>query len=367
MNEWILESLHLLNFKSYPEATFTFSPRINCIVGQNGAGKTNILDAIHYLSNGKSYFNAVDAQNIHHHQQFMTVEGNYIHADESEIIHLALEKGQYKKIRRNQELYKRLSDHIGLIPVVVISPSDRDLITEGSELRRKFLDASLAQTDKVYLDHLIQYHQALRQRNTMLRKGMVNDPGLVEIYDRQLVTHGIYIHEKRAAFCADFAVSVRNHYRDISGDAEQIELEYQTRVTPDGFAQLLRDALQKDMALEYTSVGIHKDDLLFTMEGRPMKKFGSQGQQKTYLIALKLAQYHFLHQHKGFKPILLLDDIFDKLDEQRVRHIIDSVSNGVFGQIFITDTHPERAEKLAGEEDFEAKIIRVERENQVVS
>ncbi|MCC5916350.1 MAG: DNA replication/repair protein RecF [Cryomorphaceae bacterium] len=360
MNEWILESLQLLNFKSYEEAQFAFGPRINCLVGQNGAGKTNVLDAIHYLSNGKSYFNAIDAQNIKHQQNFMTVEGKYLHADQREHIHLALEKGQRKKIRRNQELYKRLSDHIGLIPVVVISPSDRDLITEGSEPRRKFLDGTIAQTNTAYLDHLLQYHQVLKQRNSMLRKG-ISDESLLDIYDAQLVNHGLEIYRQRLSFCDDFAENVSQHYKEISGDAERISFAYKSKITPENYVELMQGARQKDRILEYTTVGIHRDDLAFNMDGRSVKRFGSQGQQKTYLIALKLAQYHYLHLQKGFKPLLLLDDIFDKLDASRVHHIINSVSNGVFGQIFITDTHPERAEKLAGEGGFDAKIIRIER------
>jgi len=359
MNEWTLHTLDLLNFKSYKQSLFTFSPRINCIVGKNGAGKTNILDAIYYLSTGKSYFVSTDAQTIHHNEQMMSVEGIYHHDDEDERIHVGLEKGQRKKIRRNGEVYKRMADHVGLIPVVIISPSDRDLIVEGSEARRKFLDATISQTDTSYLDHLIQYHKTLKQRNTMLRNGMGTDASLRAIYDEQMVYHGSKIYQKRHAFCAVFSPEVTSHYNAISDGAEQVTFAYKSKVNIDNYAEQLKEALAKDLAMEHTTFGVHKDDLAFDMNGRLIKRFGSQGQQKTYLIALKLAQYHYLNEHKGFRPILLLDDIFDKLDAERVHRIIERVNQGVFGQIFITDTHPERAIAIAAEEGVEANIIHV--------
>ncbi len=360
MSEWILHSLDLLNFKSYNQSLFTFSPRINCIVGKNGAGKTNILDAIYYLSTGKSYFLSTDAQTIHHDKQMMSIEGIYIHDKEEERIHVGLEKGQRKKIRRNGEVYKRMADHVGLIPVVIISPYDRDLIVEGSEARRKFLDATISQIDTAYLDHLIQYHKALKQRNTMLRNGMGSDASLRDIYDEQLVYHGGIIFQKRKAFCAQFSPEVASHYNAISDGAEQVTFSYKTKVNADDYAELLKEALSKDLVMEHTTFGVHKDDLVFNMNRRLIKRFGSQGQQKTYLIALKLAQYNYLYEYKGFRPILLLDDIFDKLDAERVHRIIERVNQGVFGQIFITDTHPERATAIAEEEGVEANIIHIE-------
>ncbi len=366
MKEWTLQSLELLNFKSYPHANFDFGARINCIVGPNGAGKTNVLDAIYYLSTGKSYFQSSDAPNIHHQQQQMSIQGLYAHDGEEERIHIGLEKGQRKKIYRNDELYKRLADHVGLIPVVMISPSDRDLIAEGGEVRRRFIDATLSQTDPVYFDHLLQYHQALKQRNTMLRNGMGKDNSLREIYDHQLVEHGLEIFKRRRAFSQTFAEDVAKHYEAISNGAEAVTFAYATKIEEDHYAEQLKEALPKDLVMEYTTFGIHKDDLKLSMDGRLIKRYGSQGQQKTYLIALKLAQYHYLHQVKGFRPILLLDDIFDKLDAERVHRMIDRVNQGVFGQIFITDTHPERAQAIAEAEGVEANIIHVERQNQPV-
>lgn len=366
MKEWTLHTLDLLNFKSYPESRFTFTPKINCIVGKNGAGKTNILDAIYYLSTGKSYFLSTDAQTIHHHQQMMSVEGLYSHDNEEECIHVGLEKGQRKKIRRNGDVYKRMADHVGLIPVVMISPSDRDLIVEGSEARRKFIDATLSQTDTSYLDHLLQYHKTLKQRNTMLRNGMGNDAALREVYDTQLVDHGVVIYEKRKSFCEAFAGEVALHYNAISDGAEHISLSYQSKINQETYASQLLNALPKDLILEYSTFGIHKDDLGFEMNGRLIKRFGSQGQQKTYMIALKLAQYHYLHNHKGFRPLLLLDDIFDKLDAERVHRIIEQVNQGVFGQVFITDTHPERAKAIAEEKGVDVHIIHVKSNNQPV-
>jgi DNA replication and repair protein RecF len=236
-------------------------------------------------------------------------------------------------------------DHVGLIPVVMISPADRDLIIEGGEARRRFLDATLSQTDTMYLDNLVRYHNVLKQRNSALRNG-VNDPGLLEVYDMQMAETGAFISRRRAEFCQQFANSVAQHYSAISDAAENVSLEYTTKVEPENYLEQLQSTIAKDRVIEHTTFGVHRDDLELLMEGRSIKKFGSQGQQKTFSIALKFAQYDYLFASKGFKPILLLDDIFDKLDARRVQQMMENVSRGSFGQVFITDTHPERVQQL---------------------
>jgi DNA replication and repair protein RecF len=343
MHEWTLLKLYLWNFKNYREAQFDFSSRINFIGGANGAGKTNILDAIYYLSTGKSYFNPSDSHSVFHGENSMSIKGEYLHDNLKEGIHLAWE-GR-KVLKRNDEKYKRLMDHVGLIPVVMISPADRDLIIEGSEARRKFLDSTLSQTDTLYLDNLVRYHSLLKQRNAALRNG-VSDPGLLEVYDIQMAETGALLSRKRAEFCQQFAHSVAQHYAAISDSAENVSLNYATKVDPEKYLEQLQSRIAKDRAIEHTTFGIHRDDLELLMEDKSIKRFGSQGQQKTFSIALKLAQYDYLYASKGFKPILLLDDIFDKLDARRVQQMVENVSRGSFGQVFITDTHPERVQQL---------------------
>lgn len=364
MQEWILKRLSLLNYKNYQDADFEFSPQINFIVGPNGAGKTNILDAIHYLSTGKSYFNPTDAQNVRHGETAMSIMGEFVHNESTERIHLAWDKR--KILKRNDEKYKRMMDHVGLIPVVVISPADRDLIVDGSESRRRFLDSTLSQIDPVYLDHLVRYHNVLKQRNALLKKG-ISDLSLLEIYDEQFVAHGIYIAKKRQSFCDEFAPQVANHYTSIADGVDAVSLKYNSKVDTDKYLEQLRLAFAKDRVLEHSTFGIHRDDLDCLLEERPIKKFGSQGQQKTFSIALKLAQFDYLMAKKGFKPILLLDDIFDKLDASRVKKMVENVSSGVFGQIFITDTHPERVEQLSNFTGLPIYSIELRRNNEMTS
>lgn len=342
-----LQRISLMNFKNIESQTFDFQEKINCFVGDNGVGKTNVLDAIYYLSFAKSYFNPVALQNIRHGEDFFMVEGNYFLNDREEKIVCSLKKGQKKVLKRNDKAYEKFSEHIGQFPLVIISPADRDLIVEGSETRRKFIDGVISQQDKVYLQHLIQYNKVVSQRNALLKYFAANrtfDALNLKIYDDQLIEHGSIIYEKRNVFLEKFVPIFNKKYQKISNDKEFVNLVYKSQLHTMSFAELLQNSLEKDKVLQYTTVGTHKDDLNFEIDHFPIKKFGSQGQQKSYLIALKLAQFQFIKEQSNVTPILLLDDVFDKLDEHRVAHIIDLVNNDEFGQIFITDTHEERTE-----------------------
>ncbi|TXG38992.1 DNA replication/repair protein RecF [Seonamhaeicola maritimus] len=344
----ILKSLSLLNYKNFDNKSFEFDSKINCIVGNNGIGKTNVLDAIYHLSFGKSYFNPVATQNIKHGEDFFVVNGEYNKEDKNEKIVVSLKRGQKKVIKRNAKAYEKFSEHIGFLPLVIISPADRNLIIEGSDTRRKFIDSVISQSDKSYLSHLINYNKILAQRNALLKYFALNhtfNADTLDVYNSQLTEYGTLIFEKRDVFLKEFIPIFKERYEGISNGNEVVDLAYHSHLFEDDLNSLLQHALNKDKALQYTSVGIHKDDLHFNIEEHPIKKFGSQGQQKSFLIALKLAQFDFIKAHSGVNPILLLDDIFDKLDEQRVSQIIKLVDDENFGQLFISDTHAERTEK----------------------
>tara|TARA_B100000795_G_C22756880_1_gene421895 strand:+ start:362 stop:1492 length:1131 start_codon:yes stop_codon:yes gene_type:complete len=344
-----LQKLTLVNFKNFNSKTFEFEKKINCFVGQNGIGKTNILDAIYYLSFAKSYFNPVAIQNIQHHKTFFMVEGDYSINERTEKIVCSLKKGQKKVLKRNGKAYEKFSDHVGQVPLVIISPSDRDLVTGGSDIRRKFIDGVISQQDKGYLQDLIAYNKILSQRNALLKYFAANrtfDPVNLEVYDDQLIIFGSNIFTKRKEFLEKFTPIFNLKYQVISNDKEQVNLIYKSQLLISSYKDLLKNSLEKDKILQYTTVGIHKDDLSFEIGDHPIKKFGSQGQQKSYLIALKFAQFDFIRQQSNLIPLLLLDDIFDKLDEFRVSHIIELVNNDEFGQIFITDTHSDRTENI---------------------
>lgn len=345
----LLKNLSLINYKNFESENFEFDAKINCFVGANGIGKTNVLDAIYHLALGKSYFNPVATQNINHEADFFVIDGSFENNDREEKIVCSLKRGAKKIIKRNGKTYDRLSDHIGLLPLVIISPADRDLIVEGSETRRKFIDGVIAQSDKIYLQNLIKYNKVLSQRNSLLKYFAANqtfDSTTLSVYNDQLSEYGTPVFEKRAAFIATFLPIFKEQYGVISGGHENISLSYESKLIDTDLSQLLEQNIDKDRALQYTSVGIHKDDLSFKIDEHPIKKFGSQGQQKSFLIALKFAQFHFMQSLAGTTPILLLDDIFDKLDENRVGHIIELVNNENFGQIFISDTHAERTENI---------------------
>ncbi|MCW5515826.1 DNA replication/repair protein RecF [Muriicola sp. Z0-33] len=344
-----LKKLSLINYKNFESGEFDFDNKINCFVGDNGVGKTNILDAIYHLAFGKSYFNPLASQNIKHGEEFFVIDGHFEKEERTEKIVCSLKRGTKKTIKRNGKIYDKLSEHIGLLPLVIISPSDRDLIIEGSDTRRKFVDGVISQSDPEYLQTLIKYNKVLSQRNSLLKFFAANhtyDETTIAVYNEQLVTFGNHIHEKRKAFIELFIPLFKEQYISISGGEEVVNLEYHSQLSKGDFLQLLTNSIDKDRALQYTSTGIHKDDLIFEIEGHPIKKFGSQGQQKSFLIALKFAQFYLIREKAKTTPILLLDDIFDKLDENRVSHIIKLVDDENFGQIFISDTHAERTENI---------------------
>jgi len=355
-----LKQLSLLNYKNLAQIEFDFDAKINCFVGKNGVGKTNILDAIYHLAYGKSYFNPLAIQNIKHGEEFFVIDALLEKKNKEEKIICSLKKGQKKTIKRNGKIYDKLSEHLGLIPLVIISPSDSDLIVEGSETRRKFIDSVIATLDNSYLQLLIQYQKTLAQRNALLKYFALNqtfDADNLSIYNEQLSNSGQLIFKKRKQFLAEFISIFEKHHINISGGNEKVALKYESQLFEKELLSLLDESLQKDRIIQHTSTGIHKDDLIFEIDGFPIKKFGSQGQQKSFLIALKLAQFEFMKKQSGELPILLFDDIFDKLDETRVQKIVTMVNDAVFGQIFISDTHAERTELIIKETHQSYKIF----------
>ena len=357
-----IKNLKLFNFKNHSEKSFDFSPEINCFVGNNGAGKTNILDALHYLSMAKSFLGNLDAQNILHESDFFAIEAEIQGEEKNDIIKVQLPKEGKKIIKKNDKTYERIADHIGFLPSVMISPYDANLISDGSESRRKFLDAMISQTDSDYLFALIQYQKTLQQRNALLKyfaKNRTFDLDSLEIYNEPLTKFGTQIFEKRQRFVASILPTIQHFYEIISKGNEKVTVIYESNLNEQNFEEILSENLEKDRVLTYTSRGIHKDDLRFVMNGNLIKKFGSQGQQKSFLIALKLAQIKRIKDITNKNPILLLDDIFDKLDDNRVSQLIELVNQQNFGQIFITDTHRERTESVVKRINEESKIFQI--------
>ena len=358
-----LKKLQINQFKNHSESVFTFSKQVNCFVGDNGAGKTNILDAIHYLSQTKSYFNHIDSQNIQFHQDYFMIKGKFEGGGTTNEIQCNLAREEGKVIRCNQKKYKRFSEHIGRFPVVVISPTDSNLILEGSEVRRKYVDITIAQYKKDYLKTLINYNKLLKQRNRLLKqfseKGYFDTVAL-ETYDNQLVALGTLIHTERTEFIKDLMPVFNRYYTTISESKEEVKLTYKSQLNDEKYSGLMKESLSKDRSTHYTQIGPHKDDILFEMNEYLIKKIGSQGQQKSFLIALKLAQFEFIKKQIGFKPILLLDDIFDKLDDKRVLKLISFVNKGVFGQVFITDTHAKRSGDILSEANIDYSIFQID-------
>lgn len=358
-----LKKLTLTNFKNYKQTDLEFSEKINCFIGDNGAGKTNILDAIYYLSFCKSYFNSIDSQNIKHEEDFFAIHGYYLQNGEKGMPVSCMQKRNTRKqFKSNKKEYERLADHIGLLPLVMTSPYDRDLINEGSEARRKYIDGVISQFDKFYLDDLLNYNKALAQRNALLKRFAENnyfDDSSLEIWNEQMAKYGQNIYEKRKQFLEDFIPIFQRYFEFISGGKEKVAVIYDSRLSENTLGDLLKESLNKDRAIRYTSVGIHKDDLDFRIENYPVKKFGSQGQQKSFVIAIKLAQFDYTREIKGFKPVLLFDDIFDKLDDSRVEKLIQLVSDNSFGQVFITDTQKRRIEKLFRKVKIDHKIYEI--------
>lgn len=360
-----LKLLSLTNFKNYEQAEIEFSPKINCFVGNNGVGKTNILDAIHYLSLTKSFFNNIDSANIRHTDEFFIISGTFNRDEEDNTIFCSFQRQKQKILKRNGKDYQRLTDHIGKYPVVMMSPADSVLITEGSEERRKFLNKIISQYNPEYLDAVLKYNKALLQRNRILKDGQF-DKDMIDIWDTQLVKYGTYIYAEREKLVEELIPVFRENYSFISKGKELVSLNYRSHLQKGGFAELLNESVEKDRVLQYTTVGIHKDDLVFEMEGYPVKSIGSQGQQKSYLVALKLSKFYYIKGKSGYSPILLLDDIFDKFDADRVEQIIRLVGNHRFGQIFITDTHQDRLQIILKDLDTEHRLFRIGENGDIV-
>ncbi len=358
-----IEEISIVNFKNIKENKVRFSPKLNCFIGNNGAGKTNMLDAVYYLSFCKSFFNSIDGLNINHAENYFMLQGNYIRGESNEIISCGLQKGQKKQFKRNSKVYKKLAEHIGLLPLVMITPSDVNLILGGSDERRKFMDGVISQYNQNYLDDLLKYNRALQQRNNLLKQFASDkyfDAELLSIWDGQLVEYGTRIHEERKKFVEKLIPVFQEYYTFISQGNEEVGLIHQSDFYKNDFEYLLKDSVPKDRIVQYTTVGIHKDDLELKLGDYPIKKLGSQGQNKTYLVALKLAQFNFIKQISELNPILLLDDIFDKLDQNRVEQIIKVVSGNEFGQIFITDTNREHLDGIIRKMETDFRIFYVE-------
>lgn len=342
-----LKRLSLINFKNIGQEDLLLSEGINCFVGDNGAGKTNFIDAIHYLSMCKSAFAMTDTQSVRHGEEFFLLEGSYERADgRSERIVCSFARRGGKTLKRNGKEYDRLSDHVGLIPVVIVSPADTALVSEAADARRRYLNGCISQLDGSYLAAVMRYNAVLSERNKYLKFG--SDEDMLLIYDRQLAEHGESIHQKRKAFVERLEPLVGQYYALLSGEREQVELVYRSELTQTPFMELLQRARQRDLANQFTTAGLHRDDLVLRIDGYPLRKYGSQGQQKSFLVALKLAQYRIVAEQKGEKPLLLLDDLFDKLDIKRVERLIELVGGEEFGQIFITDCNKTRLEAILG-------------------
>ncbi len=358
-----LKTLKLTNFKNYNTQSLTFCERINGIVGKNGAGKTNLLDAVYYLCMCKSYFGMPDSAVVRHEQDVFRVDGLFDKEEDPVHIVAKIRIRRKKELMCNDLIYSKLSEHVGVLPVVVIAPDDTQLATEGSEYRRKFLDETLSQLNRLYLRHLIQYNKVLAQRNASLKQMAKNghfDHALIETYNTQLAPAAAYIHEARREFMVDFLPVFKIFYTKISNKSEEVACTYLSALHDRQLIDLLEENYEKDKILQRTTQGIHRDNLEFIIEGKPVKRFASQGQLKSFILALKLAQYELIKQQKGTYPILLLDDIFDKLDATRIESLIDLLASDEFGQVFITDAHEERLEDIIKNKNILFKMFLVE-------
>ena len=357
-----LNKISIINYKNIVDKEYNLDPKINCFVGNNGVGKTNILDSIYHLALGKSYFNLRNDQLINKNKEFMVIDGLFDLNSKKENIVCSIKRGDKKILKRNGKTYKKFSNHIGLIPVVLISPYDNDLINEGSSERRKFIDSIISQNNKEYLINLIAYSRVIQNRNSLLKqynKSVDFDIDTIKIYDDQIIKLSEPIFMARKNFFDEFKELVIEKYDEISENQEKISIEYKSDLFDNEIKNLIENSFQKDVILQYTSSGIHKDDFIFNLDGSRIKKFGSQGQQKSFLIALKLAQFEYLKNKTGNSPILLLDDIFDKLDLIRVKKIVEIVNSTNFGQLFLSDTDRERIEKVLSSLNLSSKIFDV--------
>ncbi len=338
-----LKKLLLINFKNIHQAEIMLSEGVNCFVGDNGAGKTNILDAIYYLSMSKSAFNMSDGQSVSHGEDFFVAEGSYLSDGQRvELVNCSFSKRGGKIIKRNGKEYDRIADHVGNFPVVIVSPRDSDLITDAAEERRRYLNGFISQLDKVYLQAMMRYNAVLAERNTFLKKS--SDEAMLQIYDMQLNEHGTVVYESRRKIIEKMLPLVKEYYSLLSEDRECVDIQYRSDLGQASLSDILLRSRERDLVSQFTTSGVHRDDLVFTIGDYPLRKYGSQGQQKSFLIALKLAQYRLLAEHTGEKPILLLDDLFDKLDMRRVERLLRLVSGDDFGQICITDCNKVRLE-----------------------
>ena len=350
MENLLVHALELTHFKNHRASSWQFNPKVNIISGNNGNGKTNVLDALHYLSLTKSYLNTNDSQNITHGESMALLKAKLARKGSEHVLDLGLKKGQKKKVRLDGKEIDRLADHVGYMPVVMITPMDRDLIIDAAETRRKLMDTTVSQNDKHYLNALMAYNRALTQRNTTLKYFASNrtyDAEMIGLYNEQLAHNASIIFEARKAFASGLLPLLTHYYHLLSGDKETVGVRYKSALHESSMTDLLTENESKDRVLQYTSSGTHRDDLVFHLGEHPIKRVGSQGQQKSFLIALKLAQFEITKRHLGMPPLLLLDDIFDKLDEGRVANLLSLVHTEEFGQIFITDTHPERMLELS--------------------
>lgn len=356
-----LKQLKINNYRNLEDLSMTFSEKINCFVGENGVGKTNILDTIYYLSFCKSYFNTQDQRNIRTDQEYFTIHGEYDFEQSIERFSCALKKGDKKKFRCGDKDYNRFSEHIGKIPLVMITPSDQEIILGGSEVRRRFVDQVISQADNVYLDNLIQYNRAIEQRNKLLKYFQQNnsfDETSLSIWDEQMIRYGKEINKKRREFVEEIKPPFEYYYDYISSGKENIDIRYSSSNYEEDFEAILLEARQKDRVMGHSTVGVHRDDIDLLLDGINIKRYASQGQQKTFLLALKLAQFEYLYKHKKEKPILLMDDIFDKLDLGRIEQLINLVGSDRFGQVFLTDTQIGRVESIFENKDIKHKIYR---------
>ena len=360
----ILKRLTILNYRNIATAELDFSPKVNCFVGQNGEGKTNVLDAIYFLSLTKSTINAVDSANVRHGEEMMMVQGIYDLNGTEEEISIGMKLHQKKHVKRNKKEYKRLAEHIGLLPLIIASPNDSTIISGGSDERRRLMDMVISQYDSEYMNALMTYNKALQQRNAMLKAEEEPNDDIISIYEEMMAENGERIYAKRQAFIEEFIPVFQQFYTAISGDNEQVSLRYTSHCQRGPLLDIIQRDRPKDRIMGYSLHGIHKDELEMTLDGYPIKREGSQGQNKTYMISLKLAQFDFLKRTGSqTTPLLLLDDIFDKLDAQRVEQIVNLVSGDAFGQIFITDTNRENLDKILERSQGNYKIFHVESGN----
>ena len=358
----ILSQISVLNYKNIRAANLSFSPNVNCLIGHNGEGKTNLLDAIYYLSFCHSSVTNIDSQVITHDQDFFVIEGNFLNeTGDKESVYAGMKRGSRKHFRRNKKEYKRFSEHIGLIPLIFVSPHDSALVDGGGEERRKLMDMVISQYDKRYLDALNSYNKALQQRNALLKMEQEPDPSLMDIWEKEMAEKGQVVFEKRSSFVDEFIPVFQNIYKKISGERETVTLRYTSHGQRGDLLDVIQRDRLKDRIVGYSLHGIHRDDLEMQVGGYPLKREGSQGQTKTYMMALKLAQFDFLKRTASqTTPLLLLDDIFDKLDAHRVEHIVDMVSGGKFGQIFITDTNRDHLDEILRHSGKDYRLFQVE-------